>query len=147
MTDIRVPTTDEVCKELRWSIWHAMNRHEKVCGYVSEERLDDCADSAMTMIRPVIEDFLGRLGALRATHRHALAEIDRLATQINGFTTQWGIRYDVNGQEYVAQCSESSAAVHASPGVTPVSHLVGPWTPATPNPLAGVGVELPGGAS
>lgn len=67
-----------VRQNLRWAIWHAMNRHPQVCGVVSEERLDDCADAAMTEIMPVIDDFLGRLGALRSTNKDALAEIDRL---------------------------------------------------------------------
>jgi hypothetical protein len=60
------PTVDEMCKELRWSIWHGMNRNKKVCGYVSEERLDDCSDEAVAVIRPVLEDLLGRLSTVRA---------------------------------------------------------------------------------
>lgn len=47
-----------------------MNRHPKVCGVVSEERLDDCADSAMTEIMPVMDDYLARLRVVRIADEH-----------------------------------------------------------------------------
>lgn len=45
---------------------------------------------------------------------------------------EWGVRHE--DSERVETCSEATAAILAGPGVTAVSHLVGPWTPATPNP-------------
>lgn len=48
------------------------------------------------------------------------------------FTTEWGVRNDSTGR--VEVCSEASAAILSAPGVTPVNRLVGPWTPATPQP-------------
>lgn len=43
-------------QEYREQVWHAMNRHPKVCGRVSEERLDDCTDAVMSeVVGPLIE--------------------------------------------------------------------------------------------
>jgi hypothetical protein len=47
------------------------------------------------------------------------------------FTTEWGLRID--GHDKPRGCTEHSAWL-AAPDETPMSRLVGPWTPATPNP-------------
>lgn len=94
----RVPTVDEVADGVRFAIWHAMNRHPKVCGVVSEERLDDCADSAMAEVKPVVEDFLDRLNVLRSALKDAWKAVDRL----HDSETEWGWRYTWEG---AAVCS------------------------------------------
>ncbi|MGW4127994.1 hypothetical protein [Amycolatopsis japonica] len=46
-------------------------------------------------------------------------------------TVEWGVRYD-SGR--IERCSEASAHLLASPGVSPVSRVVGAWQDTTPNP-------------
>ncbi len=47
-------------------------------------------------------------------------------------TVEWGVRHEDSGR--IERCSERGAHVLASPGVTPVSRVVGPWQDTTPNP-------------
>jgi hypothetical protein len=64
-TDEPMPDAEALRKERRWAIWHAMNRHPKVCGAVSEELLDILATEAMEEVMPTVRDFLGRMEKLR----------------------------------------------------------------------------------
>lgn len=64
-------------------------------------------------------------------HMYALDESLRAYDKARGFTAEWGLRID--GHDKPRGCTEHSAWL-AAPDETPERRLVGPWTPATPNP-------------